>query len=548
VLDSTELRLFASFRDLRRTPAESRAPAPDRLVKFSDAGIAVSGPDLRHLGPDALERLRDRGGDAGERVGDRARPASASVSALTEPTGLRDQRYELLGEIGSGGQGVVYRAFDHWTERPVAIKVLASKAAREPQAAERLSREQQALNALKGTAAVEVLDVYRGREGELCLVMELLTGTTLDAYLQEIEARNERMELFRIAEIFDPIVATLETAHQVGILHRDLKPANVFLLEDGGVRLLDFGMTRLRTSAPLTAEGTVMGSPSFMAPEAWKGQSAAVDHRADVYSLGVILFRVLAGALPFSGLSLYEKMIGSTKGERPSLHAKRPDLPRDVDEWVHLALAIDREQRFQNVRALWNAFLATFHVDPPGRAKRPSLWAKAAGTAKRLAGLADAGRSPHRPHFSGLAPAGSEPSMITQALRRSIPHAPPEPKRAPAAPPVRPNPAPTPVAETTLELSDSEFSPAPPSFQPVEKTLELSGEDLLVEDAEPTPTPTEEKLRGDVPVEKTLPTGARVESASPDPHRTPVESSAAADQKKKGRSKRRRKRRGRKRR
>src|SRR5687767_2548982 len=129
----------------------------------------------------------------------------ASVLALTEPTGLRTQRYELLGEIGSGGQGVVHRAFDHWTQRPVAIKVLASKAAREPQAAERLSREQQALTALKGTAAVEVLDIYRGSEGELCLVMELLKGTTLDAYLQEIEARNERMELFRVAEIFDPI-------------------------------------------------------------------------------------------------------------------------------------------------------------------------------------------------------------------------------------------------------------------------------------------------------------------------------------------------------
>jgi tRNA A-37 threonylcarbamoyl transferase component Bud32 len=280
-----------------------------------------------------------------------------AFSSLTEPTGLRNQRYELLGEIGSGGQGVVYRAFDHWTQRPVAIKVLGSRAAREPQAAERLSREQQALTALKGTAAVEVLDIYRGKDGELCLVMELLKGTTLDAYLQEIEARNERMELFRIAEVFEPIVDTLEVAHKAGILHRDLKPANVFLLEDGAVRLLDFGMTRLRTSAPLTAEGTVMGSPSFMAPEAWKGQSAAVDHRADVYSLGVILFRVLAGALPFSGLSLYEKMVGSTKSERPSLHAKRPDLSPDVDEWVLLALAIDREQRFQNVRALWNAFL-----------------------------------------------------------------------------------------------------------------------------------------------------------------------------------------------
>jgi eukaryotic-like serine/threonine-protein kinase len=460
---------------------------------------------------------------------------------LTEPTGLRTQRYELLGEIGSGGQGVVYRAFDHWTQRPVAIKVLASKAAREPQAAERLSREQQALTALKGTAAVEVLDIYRGSEGELCLVMELLKGTTLDAYLQEIEARNERMELFRVAEIFDPIVATLEIAHKAGILHRDLKPANVFLLEDGGVRLLDFGMTRLRTSAPLTAEGTVMGSPSFMAPEAWKGQSAAVDHRADVYSLGVILFRVLAGALPFSGLSLYEKMIGSTKGERPSLHAKRPDLPRDVDEWVHLALAIDREQRFQNVRALWNAFLATFHVDPPGRGKRPSLWAKAAGTAKRLVGIADSGLPAHAPNIS--APSmGSEPSLVTHALRRSIPHAPPAPMPAPV-PPGKVDPDLPQAAETTLELGDSEFSRAPPSFRPVEKTLELSAEDFLVEDTEPDPARVEQ-LADRPQGETTLPAGTRADAAAPDPNRALGTPGPVAGQEKSARRKRRRKRRG----
>jgi eukaryotic-like serine/threonine-protein kinase len=454
---------------------------------------------------------------------------------LTEPTGLRTQRYELLGEIGSGGQGVVYRAFDHWTQRPVAIKVLASKAAREPQAAERLSREQQALTALKGTAAVEVLDIYRGSEGELCLVMELLKGTTLDAYLQEIEARNERMELFRVAEIFDPIVATLEIAHKAGILHRDLKPANVFLLEDGGVRLLDFGMTRLRTSAPLTAEGTVMGSPSFMAPEAWKGQSAAVDHRADVYSLGVILFRVLAGALPFSGLSLYEKMIGSTKSERPSLHAKRPDLPRDVDEWVHLALAIDREQRFQNVRALWNAFLATFHVDPPGRGKRPSLWAKAAGTAKRLVGIADSGAPAHAPNMS-VPPMGSEPSVVTHALRRSIPHAPPAPPAR--VPPGKITPELPQADETTLELGDSEFSRAPPSFRPVEKTLELSAEDFLVEDTQPDPARVEQEPAGKPQVENTLPIGTGVVAAAPGT------SGPGVDQQKSPRRKRRRKRRG----
>jgi eukaryotic-like serine/threonine-protein kinase len=285
---------------------------------------------------------------------------------------LISERYELLEVVGRGGQGTVYRARDRWSPRRVAVKILGSKAAREPHVVERLMREQQAMIVLKGTSAVELFDVCRGNEGELCLVMELLTGVDLDEHLYTLEQRRERMPLPRIAQIFDPIVSTLETAHAAGILHRDLKPANIFLVEGGGVRLLDFGLARLKQSAPLTAAGTVMGSPSFMAPESWTGVSDLLDQRADVYSLGVILFRVLAGELPLSGASLQEKFLNTTTGARPSLLRYRPDLPRHADDWVALALAIDREQRFASVRALWNAFLTTFHVASPNPRTRPN--------------------------------------------------------------------------------------------------------------------------------------------------------------------------------
>lgn len=328
------------------------------------------------------------------------------------------QRYDLLQVIGRGGQGMVYRAFDRWVGHPVAVKVLSSKAARDPQMVERLMREQQALTALKGTAAVELFDVCRGLDGELCLVMELLNGVDLDEYLYSLEERRERLSLKRITEIFEPIVDTLEAAHAAGILHRDLKPANIFMLEGGSVRLLDFGMARLKNAAPLTAAGTAMGSPSFMAPEAWKGVTDLLDQRVDVYSLGVILFRVLAGQLPFSGDTLKDKFVNATSAARPSLQRFRPDLPSDIDQWVELALAADRDRRFQNVRASWNVFLSVLHLPSP---KRPSFWAAAKGAVQRAWGGPPAPAPVPRSAPPGL-PGGQEPSFMREALAKSMLH------------------------------------------------------------------------------------------------------------------------------
>jgi eukaryotic-like serine/threonine-protein kinase len=379
---------------------------------------------------------------------------------------LIGQRYELLAVIGRGGQGMVYRAMDRWMGRQVAVKTLDSKAAREPRMVERLMREQQAMTVLKGTAAVEVFDMCRGNDGELCLVMELLVGVDLDEHLYALSQRGERMSLRRIGEVFDPIVSTLATAHAAGILHRDLKPANIFLLEAGSVRLLDFGLARLKNAAPLTAAGTVMGSPSFMAPEAWNGLSDLMDQRVDVYSLGVILFLVLAGDLPFSGATVQEKFLNATNGQPASLRGLRPDLPRGADDWVKTALARDREQRFGNVEALWNAFLAVFDVTPPRR-PRESWWAAAKGAVQKIAG-----RSQPAPRFEPL-PDPREAAFAREALAQSVFRPPP----AGTAPPVEP----------TMELQDTDLlrvvsppprKPAPPR---PEKTISMSDADLELE-------------------------------------------------------------------
>ena len=191
--------------------------------------------------------------------------------------------------------------------------------------------------------------------------------------------------------------------------------------------------------------------------------------------VGVILFRVLAGELPFSGLSLYEKMLGSTKSPRPSLAAKRPDLPRNVDDWVELALAIDREQRFQNVRALWNALLATCRIDPPNReGKRPSFFARAADRLKELAGIPDSDE-----RAVPLEPSSEkEMSFVTAALAQSVMRV-TEPTMPESVPPLS--------NEATIELPEKTIELAPPTVRresPVEKTLELSEKNLVP--SEPT--------------------------------------------------------------
>jgi serine/threonine-protein kinase len=272
-----------------------------------------------------------------------------------------DGRYKILEQLGEGGHGVVLKAVDQTLGSLVAIKFLHDKVAAEPGFKTRLQREAKAMGTLSGTSAVQVYSFGKTGDGGLYIVMEFVAGRTLESYLHQIEAHGGQIAVTKLVDLLGPIVDTLELAHQNGIIHRDLKPANIMVLDTlgrGPVRLLDFGLAKDLNADPLTMEGLVAGSPSYIAPETWYGKSDLIDHRIDVYAMGAIVFRALSGTPPFDARQPIDRLIMAvTRGPRPKLSPLRDDLPPGIDDWIEKSLAIKREQRFDSVRAMWSAFL-----------------------------------------------------------------------------------------------------------------------------------------------------------------------------------------------
>lgn len=264
-------------------------------------------------------------------------------------------RYELRDVVASGGQGHVYRALDRQAGDWVAVKVLRDEFTRDVQWRERMFREARALCTLSGTSAVRVFDQRWASDGALCIVMELLEGEHLEDVLRGMHRHQRQVSPPRLSLLLDPVVETLKVAHENSIIHRDLKPANIFVSTDGSVRLLDFGFAKFERLFSMTSYGQVAGSPLYLAPEGWKGDSSMLDRRVDVYGLAAVIFRALCNQPPFQGdpLQLLDLV---TTAPRPKISQFRPDLPPALDDWVETALAIDPDCRFDSVRAMWTAF------------------------------------------------------------------------------------------------------------------------------------------------------------------------------------------------
>jgi len=265
--------------------------------------------------------------------------------------------YQVLGKLGAGGMGEVYRALDSTLDREVALKILPVEVATDPDRLDRFAREAKALAALNHPNIVTIYTV-EAVDGIHFLTMELVEGEPLSRLVS-----TTGMSLERFFDIAIPLSDALAAAHDRGIVHRDLKPANIMVTHGGRVKVLDFGLAKLRirpkaeefsemATEPLTQEGLVVGTVPYMSPEQLEGRE--LDSRSDIFSLGIILYEMSTGQRPFCGDTTIAVISSIVKDSPAEIDALRDDLPHHLGRIVRHCLEKDPDGRFQTSRDVRN--------------------------------------------------------------------------------------------------------------------------------------------------------------------------------------------------
>jgi serine/threonine-protein kinase len=373
------------------------------------------------------------------------------MTTTTQLIGRKLGAYEVRALIASGGMGSVYRGYDPALDREVAIKVMKTVGML-PDAVKRFRREAQLAAGLRHPHIVQVYS-FSESNGTLFMVQELLPGPTLAERIPRTGRR--RLSALEVKQIIGQLAAALDYAHERGVIHRDVKPTNALYNASGDLVLTDFGLARPADDVQTTATGpgVVMGTPAYVAPEQ-AVSSASVTHACDVYALGVVLFELLTGRLPFEADTSMGMVLKHLYDPPPAPSTLRSDLPSTVDKVVLRAMHKEPERRFSSAGALAEALAAAW----PNARERGATGKTAA------------------PAPVKVAPVASKPA---------------------STPPIKPAPTPAPsrpVAKPT---------PTPPSSKPAPKAVAAPAP------SKPAPKPTTSKPRSKAAVEPAAETPPR---------------------------------------
>ena len=257
---------------------------------------------------------------------------------------MLDDRYEILETIGEGGMAIVFRALDHRLNRYVAVKIMREEMAKDEEFRRRFCAESHAVAMLSNPNIVSVYDVSHSDEREF-IVMELISGITLKQYMDKKGA----LDWKEAVHFSKQITRALAHAHERGIIHRDIKPQNIMLLRDGTLKVADFGIAALENEV-YENNGQTIGSIHYIAPEQARGLSP--DARSDIYSLGVVMYEMLSGRLPYTGDTLAEIAVKHMNAKPEPLRNTFPSIPVELERIVLKAMNSDLNERYQTAGEL----------------------------------------------------------------------------------------------------------------------------------------------------------------------------------------------------
>ncbi len=328
-------------------------------------------------------------------------------------------RYRLEGRLGYGGMSTVHRALDTRLERPVAVKLLAEHLADDPTFVSRFQREAQAAARLIHPNIVQVFDSGLDEQsGRHYIVMEYIEGQSCAEILRD----DGWMEVDDVMPLVEQACSGLDYAHRHGVIHRDVKPGNLLRSREGVVKLADFGIAKATEQSSITQVGSVLGTAAYLAPEQARGEEAGA--QADLYALGVVIYQLISGRLPYEATSLTELALKQQQEEPPTLDTLVAAVNPELADAVQVALALDPRDRYRNAHEMAQALAEGAVGVAPGATTTPAARAAGSETTRLMPSTPPSrsrtqrhpGVTPRQPR-SAPAPRHDEPGPTTRPSR-----------------------------------------------------------------------------------------------------------------------------------